>query len=265
MKNSDIYSIIEPTGTVKRFFLIKILFLGDDCLYMKYSCELIGEKIKTERVRKGWSQEQLGDRIHLSNRQISKYEKGTTLPPLETLLDLCELFDCELGYLLGEEDYSEGTRADTFLPKELGLSLEAIHAIQRITGKRNDEILTIHSKFEPDIMNHILCKLLTANAFAQILDAMFELEENYKMKENSFQSLNEKYGKNMVNKICDIYISKDPLDEIEQSLSDQEIELYKKFESTIDTQYNHAMMTKYYRYNLSEAYSELILELYPRV
>ena len=94
---------------------------------MKYSCELIGEKIKTERVRKGWSQEQLGDRIHLSNRQISKYEKGTTLPPLETLLDLCELFDCELGYLLGEEDYSEGTRADTFLPKELGLSLEAIH------------------------------------------------------------------------------------------------------------------------------------------
>lgn len=47
-----------------------------------------GEVIKRERCKRGLSQEQLGQMIHVSKVSICGYEKGTKTPTLENLKNL---------------------------------------------------------------------------------------------------------------------------------------------------------------------------------
>ena len=47
-----------------------------------------GNVIKRERCKRGLSQEQLGEMIHVSKVSICGYEKGTKTPTLENLLKL---------------------------------------------------------------------------------------------------------------------------------------------------------------------------------
>ena len=63
----------------------------------------IGKRIKTERTRLGLNQQELADSLNLAARQtIANWEKGTIMPQLQDMLNMCNLFGCELGYLLGE-------------------------------------------------------------------------------------------------------------------------------------------------------------------
>ena len=45
----------------------------------------IGEKIKSLRLRNGLTQKELADRIGMSQPQLAKIEKGTSLPSLKTM------------------------------------------------------------------------------------------------------------------------------------------------------------------------------------
>ena len=101
---------------------------------MKYDQEIIRKNIATERKKLGLSQDKLGAKIHTVGKQISNYENGITLPPLGVMLKLCEVFNCELGYLLGEKQYQEGTQARTIVMDYTGLSFDAMNALLYITG-----------------------------------------------------------------------------------------------------------------------------------
>lgn len=57
-------------------------------------------------------------------QDVSDWEKGKKLPPIEAMIKMCDLFDCELGYLLCEYNTKERTATD--IHKETGLSEEAI-------------------------------------------------------------------------------------------------------------------------------------------
>ena len=70
---------------------------------MKYSAEVTGKIIKKERDNRCWSQKTLGDKLGVSGKQISNYESGVLMPPMDILIEMCEVFDCELGYILNEE------------------------------------------------------------------------------------------------------------------------------------------------------------------
>lgn len=103
---------------------------------MNYNTITIGERIKTARCKpfngsSGYSQDGLAVALGLastSRTTIRKWERGDVLPPLEHLLKMCELFGCELGYLLGEYDLP--TRSATDIQKETGLSLMAIEQLR---------------------------------------------------------------------------------------------------------------------------------------
>jgi transcriptional regulator with XRE-family HTH domain len=58
-----------------------------------------GELLKQLRKEKGYSQEQLAQKINKSKSLISKYENNQKLPTLETLIDLSVLFDVSLDFL----------------------------------------------------------------------------------------------------------------------------------------------------------------------
>jgi transcriptional regulator with XRE-family HTH domain len=51
--------------------------------------EQVARNLKRLRVRRGLSQEELGFRAGVHRTQISKFERGETLPEIETLIRLC--------------------------------------------------------------------------------------------------------------------------------------------------------------------------------
>lgn len=58
------------------------------------------EKLLDLRRRKGWSQEELGNKLDVSRQTISKWEIGATTPELENLVMLSEIFDISIDELV---------------------------------------------------------------------------------------------------------------------------------------------------------------------
>lgn len=63
---------------------------------------MLGSNIKKLRQSKGWSQEELGYRVHTTRQTISKWENGYSVPDPSILIDLAGIFECSTANLLGE-------------------------------------------------------------------------------------------------------------------------------------------------------------------
>ncbi|PGE06868.1 transcriptional regulator [Bacillus toyonensis] len=59
-----------------------------------------GDKLKKEREKKGWSQEYLATKIHVSRQSISKWETGKNYPNIGVIIDLSDLFGITIDELL---------------------------------------------------------------------------------------------------------------------------------------------------------------------
>ena len=113
---------------------------------MNYSLEKIGSRIKAERKALGLSQGELAEKCNLraSSRQtVGAWEQGNLLPSVPDLLRLCSLFDCELGYLLGEYDRKTRQATDIFL--ETGLSADAVTSLLGLSDRERDFVDTLLS------------------------------------------------------------------------------------------------------------------------
>ncbi|KAA0759023.1 helix-turn-helix domain-containing protein [Bacillus sp. AR2-1] len=59
-----------------------------------------GDKLKKEREKKGWSQEYLATKIHVSRQSVSKWETGKNYPSIGVIIDLSDLFGITIDELL---------------------------------------------------------------------------------------------------------------------------------------------------------------------
>lgn len=57
------------------------------------------ERIRKLRQERGWTQTELGERIHVHQKQVSSYERGVNVPSTDILIKLAEVFDVTLDYL----------------------------------------------------------------------------------------------------------------------------------------------------------------------
>ena len=62
----------------------------------------MGQKIKRARERKGYTQEELAERVNLSVQHISVIERGIKAPRLETFLNIANELDVDADYLLAD-------------------------------------------------------------------------------------------------------------------------------------------------------------------
>lgn len=53
------------------------------------------------RKEKGWSQEELGNRLNVSRQTVSKWELGTTTPEMNKLMELSRIFQVSIDELVG--------------------------------------------------------------------------------------------------------------------------------------------------------------------
>lgn len=62
--------------------------------------ESINERIKQLRKEKGWTQLELAEKLHVSDKAVSKWETGEGYPELSILIELANVFDVTTDYLL---------------------------------------------------------------------------------------------------------------------------------------------------------------------
>ena len=64
---------------------------------------MFADKLIRLRKKAGWSQEELAARLHVSRQAVSKWEGAQSVPDLEKIVRLSELFGVSTDYLLKDE------------------------------------------------------------------------------------------------------------------------------------------------------------------
>lgn len=100
---------------------------------MEYNWFEIGKRIRKLRASKGWSQDEYVEQlraqgVNTTRNRISAIENGRKDKiSFPVLLASCKLFDCDIGYMLGE--YAYKTRKICDINEVLGLSEAAIRQL----------------------------------------------------------------------------------------------------------------------------------------
>lgn len=222
---------------------------------MQYNPEKIGKTIRSEREKNNLSQSELGKKINVSGKQISNYETGKLIPPIDILFELCNVFNCELGYLLGEKSYTYGTKENTIILNKTGLSIEALNAIMKITGTDKS---CLEFGYDAQKYRELLNRILTSEKFQEIIEDMSELNYLYSAYKNNIDSkLITKIGKENLDKLMEKYSSLTLYDDQE------DCENLIKIDQAIDCKLICQERTAFLRYKLQEKFILLLNELYP--
>ena len=64
---------------------------------------ILADKIMTLRKKAGWSQEELAEKLGVTRQSISKYEGAQSIPDLDKILKLSEIFGVTTDYLIKDE------------------------------------------------------------------------------------------------------------------------------------------------------------------
>lgn len=111
----------------------------------------IGEKIQMCRKRLDLSQEELGQKLLVSRQTVSLWEKDQTVPTIDNLIRLREIFGISVDEMLGFENTEQN---DEFLPNEVyrfHFAKDELNEIYRLQRK---------SIYKRPIIFTVLCVLL---------------------------------------------------------------------------------------------------------
>lgn len=72
---------------------------------------ILADRIIELRKKKGWSQEELAEMVDVTRQSVSKWESGQSLPDLDKILKLADIFGVSTDYLLKDK---EDTCEDNF-------------------------------------------------------------------------------------------------------------------------------------------------------
>ncbi len=67
----------------------------------------LAEKIMTLRKQRGWSQEELAQQLSVSRQSVSKWESGASVPDLDKILKMSEIFDVSTDGFVKRRNGSE--------------------------------------------------------------------------------------------------------------------------------------------------------------
>lgn len=77
----------------------------------------IGDFLKSLRNEKGLTQAQLAEILYVSNRSVSRWEKGNGLPDIDLLLELAHFYDVSLEEILDGQRNDMENKMDSSLLK----------------------------------------------------------------------------------------------------------------------------------------------------
>ena len=100
---------------------------------------ILAEKIIALRKRMNWSQEELAEKLDISRQSVSKWEVGATIPDLDKILKMSEIFGVSTDYLLKDEIEETGLSGGKDVPEGRTVSVaeanEFMNLSQEVSGK----------------------------------------------------------------------------------------------------------------------------------
>ncbi len=99
---------------------------------------IFADKLIQLRKRNGWSQEELAEQLRVTRQSVSKWEGGQSIPDLDRLLALSQLFGVSTDYLLKDEleqpDAEARTQDEPRFPALRRVSMEQASAFLKVKG-----------------------------------------------------------------------------------------------------------------------------------
>ncbi len=100
---------------------------------------IFADKLIQLRKKSGWSQEELAQQMNVSRQSVSKWEGAQSVPDLDKILKLSQLFGVTTDYLLKDEQEEPGQAAQT----------DEACACRRVTMEEADAFLRIKAETAP--------------------------------------------------------------------------------------------------------------------
>ena len=102
----------------------------------------IGKFLKELRKEQNLTQEQLGEKVGVTNKTVSRWETGTYMPPLECLAILSELYGVSINEIVAGQRLSQAEFAEA-AEENLSEALQMSEQVWRQTEKRLTLLLVI--------------------------------------------------------------------------------------------------------------------------
>ena len=137
----------------------------------------IGARIKEERKRLEINQEELASRVSkilnggtveaetISQSTVSIWEAGKVMPPIDKMVCLAEIFECDVGYLLCDYDLHSRDSVD-------------VATLTGLSGKASSNLVALHqwNYYLAPFRLSVISNILESNLFSEILA---QLEKAY--------------------------------------------------------------------------------------
>ena len=94
---------------------------------------ILAEKIVRLRKQVGWSQEELAEKMNISRQSVSKWESTNSIPDLNKIIMLAEIFDVSTDYLLKDNVEAPESVSDNLESNAIQISLE--QAVKYVENK----------------------------------------------------------------------------------------------------------------------------------
>ena len=138
---------------------------------------ILADKIIEERKKNGWSQEELAEKLGVSRQAVSKWESAGSMPDLQRIIQMAELFGVSTDYLLREDIVQE----------EVSVYTDSVNKnsgpVQRVSMEDANVFLDMKKKSAPVIANAVfMCiispvLLILLSSMAE--EPMFHITENF--------------------------------------------------------------------------------------
>ncbi len=97
---------------------------------------IFADKLILLRKKAGWSQEELAEQMDITRQSVSKWEGAQSVPDLEKMIRLSELFGVSTDYLLKDEiEKAEQLNSSNDIPTLRRVSMEEANAFLSIKSK----------------------------------------------------------------------------------------------------------------------------------
>lgn len=168
----------------------------------------IGKKIKNLRLKKGLTQEELGERTDLSKGYISQIERDLSSPSIETFFDILEVLGCspkeffddkesEQKVVYREEDQTEyvdeeeGYRIQWLVPESNDNDMEPIILTLEPKGKFKEFEPSLSETFAFVLKGKVMVRLGRRTYFAKAGESIYFHASDEHQISNDFEGTSQ--------------------------------------------------------------------------
>lgn len=105
------------------------------------------KNLKEKRIENGMSQQQLGEKLGISQQSINKYENHSIEPDISTLIRIADLFNTSVDFLVGHSDIDH--KLESLTPCHLNdAELNLIEGYRQLSESEKDIIQMMVSNYK---------------------------------------------------------------------------------------------------------------------